>query len=140
MNDEQRAPLQGGHNAESVSINKSTHVYERSINEGAYRLKVAVNVFTRIIVSINDISVTVLAEHGLEAVWRELILAGAFGPAVDSHTRFKLVNNISFMYRDALNWLTEEQKQSKGQRHIISESAKHYMRKPQLTPIGGLLK
>ncbi|MDG7035398.1 MAG: hypothetical protein JRM78_04180 [Nitrososphaerota archaeon] len=116
MNDEQRAPLQGGHNGDSASTDKSAHVFERTLNDGNFKLQVAVNAFSRIIVSINDISVTVLAEDGLEAVWHELLLAGALGPAVDSHVRFKLLNNISFMHRDAIIWLEEAQRQAKGQR------------------------
>ncbi|MCL4340283.1 MAG: hypothetical protein JRN32_01450 [Nitrososphaerota archaeon] len=114
MNEEGRAPLQGGHNGEVASTNKSTHLFERTIDDGTYKLQVCVNALGRIVVSINEISITVLAEDGLEAVWHELILAGAFGPAVPEHDRFRILNNISFMHRDAVTWLAEAQKRTQA--------------------------
>ncbi|MDG7038770.1 MAG: hypothetical protein JRN37_06415 [Nitrososphaerota archaeon] len=97
-------------NKSTIADNANSRLFERAIDDGHFKLVVAVNGLGRIIISINDASVTVLAEDGLEAVWHELILAGAFRPAVDQHVRFKLLNNISFMYRDAITWLEEAQK------------------------------
>lgn len=114
MTEKEGAGLAASLGIGSSSIDKSIkvdeHLFERAIDDGHFKLVVAVNALGRIVISINEIAITVLAQHGLEAVWHELLLAGALGPAVDSHVRFKLLNNISFMHRDAITWLEEAQK------------------------------